>query len=351
MRTHVIMPHIAHVLAATDFSTAATHALRSAADLAARLGARLSVVHVVPPAPMFSYAGPPADQAIENVRDRLHDEIATLCVETAAILREGAPAVEIVRTARAVAADLVVVGSHGRRGARHALLGSVAEAVARMSPVPVLTVHPWRFEDRSEAARELADATAHLRAAAPAVIAVSREALVVAAEVGRRLDETPQLLLSRPVSRDGVVVGGICEDGTIRLDPVEVARARDDPERDRAFAIARQHLSDESTALRGSSWIGGVWRRSVVLVTDALDEPWTMLAACDVLRRHGASPLIVAAPAVTWGASAALAGEVDQLIAVYTTDEVTSGEAFYRNARPVGLRAASRVLRAGIDAR
>jgi nucleotide-binding universal stress UspA family protein/predicted phosphoribosyltransferase len=342
------MPVIAHVLAATDFSPAAAHALRSAANLSARLGAKLSVVHVVPPAPLFSYSGAPSEEAIENVRGRLEAEIASAAGERGnAILREGSPAVEVVRTARAIGADLVVVGSRGRRGARHALLGSVADDVARLSPVPVLTVHPWRFENRREAARALADATAHLRNAAPAVIAISREALVVAAEVGRSLGEAPDVLLARSVARDGVVIGGICEEGTARVDPVELARAPSDPERDRLLATAKEQLSDESTALRGSHWIGDVWHRTVVLVTDALEEPWAILAACDVLRRHGASPLIVAAPAATWVASAALEGAVDQLIALYTTDDARNGESFYRNARPVGLRAASRCLRAG----
>jgi nucleotide-binding universal stress UspA family protein len=56
-------------------------------------------------------------------------------------LEAGVPATEIVRLARD-GFDLVVLGTHGRTGFQHALLGSVAERVVRRSPVPVLTVRP-----------------------------------------------------------------------------------------------------------------------------------------------------------------------------------------------------------------
>ncbi|MDA8255577.1 MAG: universal stress protein, partial [Betaproteobacteria bacterium] len=48
----------------------------------------------------------------------------------------------IVADAREWGADLIVIGSHGRSGVRHLLLGSVAEGVARASTIPVLIVHP-----------------------------------------------------------------------------------------------------------------------------------------------------------------------------------------------------------------
>jgi nucleotide-binding universal stress UspA family protein len=57
-----------------------------------------------------------------------------------AILRSGVPWREILSAVEDVAADLVVMGTHGRRGVSHALLGSVAEKIVRLSPVPVLTV-------------------------------------------------------------------------------------------------------------------------------------------------------------------------------------------------------------------
>jgi nucleotide-binding universal stress UspA family protein len=57
------------------------------------------------------------------------------------LLREGSPALEIVGVADEIAADLIVMGTHGRRGVARALLGSVAEHVVRAGRAPVLTVH------------------------------------------------------------------------------------------------------------------------------------------------------------------------------------------------------------------
>lgn len=281
---------------------------------------------------------------MEMARGQLEDEVAALGGGAVPVLRAGSPADEIVSAAEEIGADLVVVGSHGHRGVRRALLGSVAENVVRLSPVPVLTFHSWHFESRAEAARELAAATDHLRAAAPAVIAVSRGALVLAAEIGRHFGEAPDLLLATSVARDGVPFGGMCEDGTVRIDPEELARAPSDPDRDLALANAKKLLSAESTALRGSQWIGDVWHRAVVLVSDAIEEPWSILAACDALRRQGASPVIVAAPIATWVAAATLEGAVDQLIVLRTTNAVPDGLAFYRDARPLSRRAAVRCL-------
>lgn len=53
---------------------------------------------------------------------------------------DGVPDEEIVRLARQLKADLIVMGTHGRTGLAHMLLGSVAERVVRLAPVPVLTV-------------------------------------------------------------------------------------------------------------------------------------------------------------------------------------------------------------------
>ena len=59
-----------------------------------------------------------------------------------ALLECGAPWREILRVVEETKPDLVVMGTHGRRGLGHALIGSVAEKLVRMSPAPVLTVRP-----------------------------------------------------------------------------------------------------------------------------------------------------------------------------------------------------------------
>ena len=61
-------------------------------------------------------------------------------------VRPGRPATEIVEAARELAADLIVIATHGRTGLQHVLLGSVAENVVRHAPCPVLTVREHERE-------------------------------------------------------------------------------------------------------------------------------------------------------------------------------------------------------------
>ena len=70
-------------------------------------------------------------------------------VRVQAIFVEGLPADEILRSARRARADLIVMGTHGRHGMAHLLMGSVAERVVRTAPCPVLTVrHPGEKKQR-----------------------------------------------------------------------------------------------------------------------------------------------------------------------------------------------------------
>ncbi len=337
------MPTFRHVLVATDFAPASAHTLRIAADYSSCLGARLCVVHVIVPPP-FPYPASLSDQARETGRVRLEDTVALLGPRVHGILREGFAAAEIVAVASEIGADLVVIGSRGRRGIPRALLGSVAEKVVRLCPAPVLTVPPWRFEDRVEAGRELATWVSHLREASPAVIATSLGGVVVAAEVARIFGDTPALLLATPVHHDHVLLGALCEDGTTRMESTPLALSIAAPERDRAVLSAKALLSAEATELRGSPWIADVWRREVVVVCDVLDEPSTALVVCDVLRRQGATRLVVAAPAASKLARAALESVVDELIFVHLADDA-SVSSIYHDEQPVTLYEAARCLR------
>jgi len=85
-----------------------------------------------------------AEEAVEAVAERTDREVRTA-------VREGAPA-EVVRTyAEEHAADLIATGTRGRHGAHRFLLGSVAEAVVRTCPVPVLTVRQLAADARDAA--------------------------------------------------------------------------------------------------------------------------------------------------------------------------------------------------------
>ena len=124
---------ISAVLFPTDFSEASDAAARVARDLAGETGAILHVVHVVPP------VTDPWD-----AEQRLVRAAASLAngLEIKTALLSGRVAREIVAYARAQHAGIIIVGTHGRTGVTRALLGSVAEAVVRLSPCPVLTVPP-----------------------------------------------------------------------------------------------------------------------------------------------------------------------------------------------------------------
>lgn len=336
------MSSIRHVLVATDCSAASTYAMRMAADLASRLGAKLSVVYVIPPSP-YPYPIPASEEMREYGRDMLEGAIQSLGSEASAILRDGDPAAEIVAAAGEVNADLLVIGSRGRRGAARALLGSVAEKVVRLSPVPVLTAHTWRFEDRVDAGRSLAAALLPFQDDAPGLIATSPGAVVLAAEVGASLDEPVDLLLGTPVRHEDVLLGAICEEGTLRMDPSEAARSVSPFDRDVAFLKARAQLRDESTALQGGKSFGDLYQRTMVVVADALEEPWSVLVVCDVLRRLRASRVIVAAPAASSSTCAILARVVDDLIVLHTTDYADAGS-IYRDERRVSVDEAAKRL-------
>lgn len=159
-----------HVLVPTDFSETAARALRYATEEASVHKATVTLLHVLPagagtevyytapaagplaaldPAASARLGGPspsspapvvrndPGEGALTQLEDLIPDGLrGTWRVEVAT----GAPAETIVRVARQHEADLIVMGTHGRTGLQHVLLGSVAEKVVRLAECPVMTV-------------------------------------------------------------------------------------------------------------------------------------------------------------------------------------------------------------------
>ena len=123
---------VRNVLFPTDFSEVSARAERVAAATAREAGARLHVLHACP----SHWDHVSAAEGIEAVADGLTGR----GIETETALSTGPPAAQIVRYAREHAIDLIVLATHGRTGVSRALLGSVAEAVVRLAPCPVLTV-------------------------------------------------------------------------------------------------------------------------------------------------------------------------------------------------------------------
>jgi nucleotide-binding universal stress UspA family protein len=150
------------ILHPTDFSDYSTAALRMAEALARDYGARLVVLHVMPPPPVVAGEMGAYIPELEDptaLWDRLNalQPEGSICVER--FLVKGEPATEIVNMARGEKADLLVMGTHGRSGLGRLLMGSVAEWVMRKAPCPVLTVKMPVGAAREAAAPQLAGHT------------------------------------------------------------------------------------------------------------------------------------------------------------------------------------------------
>ena len=137
------------VLLATDGSTPASRALDRAVSLAVETDATLHVLSVVDAADLdlFADANPGAvddllREAAETAVDDAVERAGAAGVEVARAVRVGVPHREICAYADESAADVIVIGTHGRAGLSRALLGSVAARVVRTSAVPVLVVPP-----------------------------------------------------------------------------------------------------------------------------------------------------------------------------------------------------------------
>jgi nucleotide-binding universal stress UspA family protein len=144
------MSTIQRIVVATDFSDLADTVVDQALDLAKQLGASITLVHsyeipiygfpdgvLVAPAETAARISTAAQSSLENLAGR-H---APRGVPITTVLRMGAAWDEINAVAAETKADLIVVGTHGRRGLARALLGSTAERVIRTATLPVYVVH------------------------------------------------------------------------------------------------------------------------------------------------------------------------------------------------------------------
>ena len=142
-----------NVVLATDFSEPAREAAGHAGALARATGARLHLLHVIEE---FSYWESfnlktfPSPEVLGELESNarlaladLFDEQERNALQVATHVRHGKPFVEIIRVARDLEADVIVIGSHGQSGLAETLFGSTAEKVVRKAPCAVLVVrHP-----------------------------------------------------------------------------------------------------------------------------------------------------------------------------------------------------------------
>jgi universal stress protein A len=160
--------NVQNILVPIDYSEYSQQALQWGASLAEKYGAKLLLLHVIPrsveevfpeggafvsPTSSFHEVKTPDAQPssrqpliidlVDTAYTELHDFAAKHLKDTTpeqVKIAVGTPTEEILRLAREEQVDLIVMGTHGRTGVRHLLLGSVAEAVVRHAPCPVFTV-------------------------------------------------------------------------------------------------------------------------------------------------------------------------------------------------------------------
>ena len=142
------------ILVPIDYSDCSRVALVFAAELARELGSSLDVLHVwdepaylanIPEARNDTPGHRPMTELIREYAERDMEDFMSGTslpdgVQVTRRLKPGEPASTLLEELRQKQHDLVVVGTHGRTGLSHLLLGSVAEKLARLSPIPVLTV-------------------------------------------------------------------------------------------------------------------------------------------------------------------------------------------------------------------
>lgn len=140
------------ILVPTDFSANAMPAAEVAVALAPTAGGAIELVHVYGPPGIILPDGsafPATADELWGVTERAETALAqaraavvarAAGIEVTAQALMGAPADEILRLAESGHYDLIVMGTHGRTGLRRLLMGSIAEAVMRRSPIPVLTI-------------------------------------------------------------------------------------------------------------------------------------------------------------------------------------------------------------------
>ncbi|HEX3695342.1 MAG TPA: universal stress protein [Polyangia bacterium] len=141
---------VKRILVPLDFSASSDEALSTAIAFARAFSARLELVHVIVE-PIYPLPAPLEVVTLPVDIERIYAEVEKQITFALGRVREagvsgdkvilnGRPHVEIVSHAEKIAADLIVIGSHGRSGFSHALLGSVAERVVHRARCPVLVV-------------------------------------------------------------------------------------------------------------------------------------------------------------------------------------------------------------------
>ncbi len=140
------MVEIKTILLPTDGSESSDKALAYALSFARQYGARVVILHVIEmealvgAEPHLLHLSSFLEERARRILEKAVASANQAGVHTEARVVTGIPFDDIVRLSKELPADLIILGTHGRTGLPHALMGSVAEKVVRLAPCPVLTV-------------------------------------------------------------------------------------------------------------------------------------------------------------------------------------------------------------------
>ncbi|WP_038056589.1 universal stress protein [Thermodesulfobacterium hydrogeniphilum] len=150
------MLNIKTIAVPVDFSDVASLLAQYAKDFAKKLGAKIILIYVLED--LTAYEGlytstkiltDLENMLLEGAEKSMKDFIKKYfsdCSEVEPVIVKGDIVEKIIETAQKYKADLIIIGTHGRKGLDKILFGSVAEGVVKNSPIPVLTVNPYKYK-------------------------------------------------------------------------------------------------------------------------------------------------------------------------------------------------------------
>lgn len=233
------MTTFTNILVPIDYEAPADAALRVGGNLARASKGRLLVTHALP-LPIYTmteYPMAPIDgEWIREETDRLRDHVRKVLGQDGEVpafevdVRVDTPALRIIQLAAERRVDVIVMGTHGRSGFKHLLLGSVAAKVARLAPCPVLTVPTRRASHVGVLVAEAAMAPPETTVGGPGEVGELMHRVPVTIAPDAMLEEarakmTEHRIRHLPVVEDGKLVG-ILSNGDLGPHVGQLARTK-----------------------------------------------------------------------------------------------------------------------------
>jgi nucleotide-binding universal stress UspA family protein/predicted phosphoribosyltransferase len=334
------------ILVPVDFGAPSLRACDRALALARDLRAQVTLLHVIDAPDYVLLPNDPRKLrfSAERTLGALANRLRASGVEIETRIEQGSPWRVTLAAIEAKKPDLVVCGTHNRRGVAYLALGSVAERIVRASSVPVLTVPGFAFESREEAgARLMMELPRHDLPGAISVVALGIDAVPVADVLARRLGTTLDVWDYVPIEVGGAVVGAFGEDDLAWYDRIP---AGEPALRAAAEADAKATLREELDYVRGPRAIGDVLDRLIVLVADHLEGAAPVRAAVRGLTPFGVAGIVLVTPIATAASLEEARTLVDGVVCLEQTRAANPAAIAYRASSRPSYRKVRRLLSA-----